>query len=103
MVGVDSTLVGLAVVDITISLFTPFAALIWPRSDSDIVLISDDRPSGAPVFRDLVADPPASTAEFRNLWKLYILSLVARSLRDHGATSAPVPVPRRAGNGGGVR
>jgi hypothetical protein len=53
-----------------------------------IVLISAENPSGAPVFRDLVADPPASVAEFRNLWKLYILSLVARQLREQRAGGA---------------
>ncbi|MBV9895568.1 MAG: hypothetical protein JO020_15500 [Chloroflexi bacterium] len=54
-----------------------------------IVLISAENPSGAPVFRDLVTDPPASTTEFRNLWKLYVLSLVARGLRDQHAATAP--------------
>lgn len=49
-------------------------------------LISAENPSGAPVFRDLVADPPVSSGEFRNLWKLYVLSLVARSLREQHAT-----------------
>lgn len=33
------------------------------------------------MFRALVADPPASTTEFRNLWKLYILTLIAQRLR----------------------
>lgn len=54
-----------------------------------VVLISAENPTGAPVFRDLVADPPASSTEFRDLWKLYILSLVARSLRQQHASSAP--------------
>jgi hypothetical protein len=29
-----------------------------------VVLISAENPSGAPVFRDLVSDPPSSIAEF---------------------------------------
>jgi hypothetical protein len=40
------------------------------------------------VFRDLVADPPASVADFRNLWKLYILSLVARQLSELRSSDA---------------
>jgi hypothetical protein len=66
-------------------------SLLRDRADAlrerRIVLISAENPSGAPVFRDLVADPPTSAPEFCNLWKLYLLSLVALALRDH--------VPRR--------
>jgi len=53
------------------------------------VLVSAENPSGAPVFRDLVAEPPASVADFRNLWKLYLLSLIARLLREKRARNAP--------------
>jgi hypothetical protein len=53
-----------------------------------VVLISAENPSGAPVFRDLIPDPPGSVAEFRNLWKLYVLSLVARQLREQRAVNA---------------
>lgn len=66
-----------------------------------ILLISAENPSGAPVFRDLVANPPASTTEFRNLWKLYILTLIAQLLRELRAndTSAKkvIRVIERAG------
>jgi hypothetical protein len=54
-----------------------------------VLLISAENPTGARVFRDLVADPPASAAEFRDLWKLYILSLIARGLRERMAANAP--------------
>ena len=54
-----------------------------------VVLVSAENPTGAPVFRDLVADPPASATEFRDLWKLYILSLIARSLRERQASNEP--------------
>ncbi|GAC1529324.1 MAG: hypothetical protein NVS2B16_36710 [Chloroflexota bacterium] len=68
-------------------------SLLRDREDAlrarHIALISAENPSGAPVFRDLVADPPASTGEFRNLWKLYILSLVARQLRQQKTASTP--------------
>jgi hypothetical protein len=35
----------------------------------------------APVFADLVTDPPASEEQFRGLWKLYFLSLLATGFR----------------------
>jgi hypothetical protein len=50
-----------------------------------VALISAENPSGAPVFRDLVPDPPASVTDFCNLWKL---SLVARQLREERAADA---------------
>lgn len=39
---------------------------------------------GAPIFRDLVANPPATENELRRLWKLYFLSLLGHAIRDYG-------------------
>ncbi len=52
--------------------------------DQSIMAIGAENPRGAPVFKDLVTDPPASEDEFRGLWKLYFLSLVANHLREYG-------------------
>jgi hypothetical protein len=46
-----------------------------------IVFIAAENPRGTPAFRDLAADPPASEEEFRNLWKLYFLALLANYFR----------------------
>ena len=51
--------------------------------DKKVVLVSAENPRGAPAFRDLVANPPASEAEFVSLWKLFILSLVGQALVQH--------------------
>jgi hypothetical protein len=48
-----------------------------------IVVIAAENPRGTPAFRDLVDDPPASEDEFRSLWKMYFLSLLANYLRRH--------------------
>lgn len=48
--------------------------------DKKILLITAERPRGATVFKDLVADPPTSENEFIALWKLYIVTLVAQSM-----------------------
>jgi hypothetical protein len=48
--------------------------------DKRIVLVSAENPRGAPAFRDLVTNPPASEAEFVSLWKLFTLSLIGRAL-----------------------
>ncbi|KAF0163162.1 MAG: hypothetical protein FD157_3325 [Rhodocyclaceae bacterium] len=42
-----------------------------------------ENPRGTPAFRDIVPDPPASEEEFRGLWKLYFLALIANYLRHH--------------------
>jgi hypothetical protein len=58
--------------------------------DKKILLITAERPRGATVFRDLVTDPPTGENEFVNLWKLYIVTLVAQKIKDFGiGTSGP--------------
>lgn len=48
-----------------------------------ILLINAENPRGSTVFKALEADPPSSEEEFRNLWKLYFISLVGLQLRNH--------------------
>jgi hypothetical protein len=54
--------------------------------DKGILLTTGERPRGATVFRDLVAEPPTSEQEFIGLWKLYIVTLIAQQLKDFGVT-----------------
>jgi hypothetical protein len=61
--------------------------------DRGIIAVAAENPQGAPAFKDLVDDPPTSESEFRNLWKLYFLILVAQTLREFEISpkvSAPV-------------
>lgn len=46
----------------------------------NIIVIAGESVRGTPVFKDLVSDPPASEEQFRNLWKLYLLSLIGNTL-----------------------
>jgi len=46
-----------------------------------VLLVAGENPRGAPVFKDLVDDPPTTEQEFRNLWKLYLLQLVGEKFR----------------------
>jgi hypothetical protein len=46
--------------------------------DKRILLITAEEPRGAPVFKELVTEPPVVEAEFVGLWKLYLLSLIAK-------------------------
>src|SRR6185503_17468696 len=48
-----------------------------------IVFLAAENPRGTPAFRDLAEDPPATEEQFRNLWKLYFLTLVANYIRRH--------------------
>lgn len=52
--------------------------------DRNILLVPGENPRGAPAFRDLTDDPPASEREFVNLWKLYFLSLLGSALEEYG-------------------
>lgn len=62
-------------------------ALLLSREDElfdrRILLAGVEDARGAPVFSQLVDDPPTSEAEFRALWKLYFLSLIGRQFRDY--------------------
>ena len=56
-----------------------FISLVGPADPTRVGLIlGPGRPRGATVFKDLVADPPASEQEFIVLWKLYILGIDGR-------------------------
>ncbi|MEA3273874.1 MAG: hypothetical protein U9Q81_00940, partial [Pseudomonadota bacterium] len=56
--------------------------------DRNILLVPAEKPRGTPAFRDLVTDPPASEAEFTNLWKLFFLSLLCGTFEDYGIDNA---------------
>jgi hypothetical protein len=52
--------------------------------DRKVFVVPAEKPSGAPAFHDIEDDPPTSEREFIDLWKLYMLSLVGRTLREFG-------------------
>lgn len=57
--------------------------------DRGVMIVPAENPRGTPVFRDLAESDPATTEmEFRNLWKLYFLALVAKILRDYEVRNA---------------
>lgn len=69
-----------------------YASLLARRDelfDRGILLVAGENVRGAPAFSDLVDDPPASEAEFKNLWKLYFLQLVGGSFREFDLSSEP--------------
>ena len=52
--------------------------------DRGVLLAPAENPRGAPAFRALVTDPPASEQEFIALWKLYLACLVSATLDEYG-------------------
>ena len=52
--------------------------------DTGILLVAAENPRGAPAFRDLLMDPPATEREFVNLWKLYFACLLHGLLVEYG-------------------
>ena len=53
-----------------------------------IVVIAGENVMGAPVFRDLVAEGSSSEEQLRGLWKLYFLSLLAKTFRSNQITNS---------------
>ena len=52
--------------------------------DRNVILAAAENPRGAPAFRDLIIDPPASEREFVGLWKLYFASLLHSVFDEYG-------------------
>jgi hypothetical protein len=52
--------------------------------DKYVIQIAAENPRGTPAFRDLDIDPPSSEREFIGIWKLYFLTLTAKSIHDFG-------------------
>jgi hypothetical protein len=50
--------------------------------DRSILFVPGEKPRGAPVFKDIIATPPTAESEFIGLWKIYILALEGRKLRE---------------------
>jgi hypothetical protein len=48
-----------------------------------ILLTAAENPQGTTVFKDLTLDRPTTEREFIWLWKLYIVTLVAKALREY--------------------
>jgi len=51
--------------------------------DRSTLLVPGEKPRGTPAFKDIVASPPTAETEFVGLWKLYILALVGRKMREY--------------------
>lgn len=51
--------------------------------DKGILLITAEKPRGTPVFKELVSEPPTTEIEFIALWKLYIVSIIARQMVEY--------------------
>jgi hypothetical protein len=47
------------------------------------IFLAAENPRGTPAFRDLTTEPPLSEEQFRALWKLYFLSILASYIRLH--------------------
>lgn len=62
-----------------------------------INVIAAENPRGTPVFKDLVEDPPTSEDEFRGLWKLYFVCLIAGYLRQSGMAPQVIQKLEEAG------
>lgn len=51
--------------------------------DKNILLVSAENLRGDPAFKSLNLDPPTNEREFTNLWKLYFVTLIARTLFEY--------------------
>jgi hypothetical protein len=64
--------------------------------DKNIILVAAENPRGAPAFRNLLLDPPASEREFVGLWKLYFAALLHGQLVEYGIKTDAVTQLQRA-------
>lgn len=64
--------------------------------DKNILLVAAENPRGAPAFRNLLLDPPATEREFIGLWKLYFATLLHGLLTEYGIKNDSVTQLQRA-------
>jgi hypothetical protein len=64
--------------------------------DKSILLVAAENPRGAPAFRNLLLDPPASEREFTGLWKLYFATLLHGLLAEYEIKSDSATQLQRA-------
>ncbi len=55
--------------------------------DKNVLLASAENLRGATVFRGLITDPPPSELSFIFLWKLYCLTIIAKTFREYGVNN----------------
>jgi len=71
-------------------------SLLLSRSEAlkqrGIVVVAAENPRGVPIFRDLTAEPPPGENEFRGIWKLYFLSLIAQQTAPRTMSRPNLPV-----------
>jgi hypothetical protein len=63
--------------------------------DKGVLLVAAEKPRGTPVFKELVTDPPAGEAEFVGLWKLYILTIIAQTMKEYGISGTEADEVRK--------
>lgn len=85
------------------ALYSLLAEKLDDLFDRNILLAPGENPRGAPAFRALVSDPPASEREFIALWKLYLACLVAGKLDDFNFTGSSAEELRRHLEESGLR
>ena len=51
--------------------------------DRSTLLVPGEKPRGTPAFKGIIASPPTAEIEFVGLWKLYILALIGRKMREY--------------------
>jgi len=52
--------------------------------DRDVIVTSAENVRGATIFQNLTIDPPPTERAFVDLWKLYILVICGRAIREFG-------------------
>lgn len=55
--------------------------------DSRVLLVPAENPSGGTAFSEIESQPPTDEDEFVGLWKLYFLSLIARTFAEYELNS----------------
>lgn len=70
------------------ALYTLLNTKVDAMFDRGILLVAAENPRGAPAFKNIVPDPPATEREFVGLWKLYFVALLYGLLAEYGINGA---------------
>ena len=65
------------------ALYTLLNTKVNEMFDRNVLLVAAENPRGAPAFKNIIPDPPATEREFVGLWKLYFVALLYGLLAEY--------------------
>lgn len=74
------------------ALYNYLATTEYDLLDKNVHLLLAENPKGASAFKDFNISPPKNEFEFKSIWKLYFIVLIAQKLSDENYTDSNLKI-----------